>query len=384
MLSKIRLSVKHFFASITNTKPISPINPQKNLNNFFLPRLENKSAILFWLNSVIFLACYDVAIQLELVENYATFWKLFVQYLILNLLIIFFNIGFTFILRRQLENKTHAQISNQLIINSFFLTPIAVLLANILLEYYFEKPFIWFQVFIYMIVSTIMVVLALALLLKHFASFQKSIEKHSQSYQQTLLEQNEQIKARLTPHFFFNMLNTIQYLIEENPHEAEKMLRSVSNLYRASFHGSHEIGFLDEIEICKHYLEIESYRFAEKLQVAWHLPDEDTLYDMTIPSLTLQSVIEKMIIFVVENTRHTTYLTIQATWKNNLIKIDVTTKTASNFQPQIQTEVEEKLSFNHQINTLQDIYGKQASITHQLNSDTLLIHIQYPCFDVAI
>lgn len=383
MFSKLQTSVKQFFASITNTQPVSPINLQKKADKIFFPTFESKSSILFWLLWVVFFALYGIAVQAHEIMGFHHFSLLFLDYLLQNFFVIFFNIGFTYFSIPKLVGKTHSQISTYILINSVILTPSAIVLANFILHLWIDKPFIGAVIIMYAFIATLVIGVVLGLLCYYFSSYEKKIQRQYELYQDALIEQNEQIKARITPHFFFNMLNTVQYLVEENPYEAENMLRSVSNLYRASFNGSQEIGFLDEIEICKHYLNIEMYRFAEKLEVIWQLPDEDMLYDMTIPSLTLQLTIEKMIIFVVENTNSFICLEIAVDWEDDIINIDVKANLLGGFSDTLQQHIREKLSFHNQIHILQDIYGKSANITYQFDDDTLTTKISYPFFDVA-
>lgn len=384
MLSKTRTSVKLLYASITNPKPVSPINLQKKVDKIFLPTFESLASILFWLVSAVFLTGYAVAVQINTMTDIYQLCSLFIYHFTHNILIICFNIGFAFISIQQLKHKTHQQVAIQIILNSFVLTPIAVFFANLLLTILIDRDFLWENVVIYAVMATITINMVFGCLIYYFSNYQKKIEAQYQQYQQALIEQNEQIKARITPHFFFNMLNTVQYLIEKDPYEAENMLRSVSNLYRMSFNGNQEIGFLDEIEICKYYLSIERYRFADKLQVEWQLPDEDMLYDMTIASLTLQLVIEKMIIFVVENHTNPTKIAITVHWQNNKVTIQVQASVLGGFLTKAKQEIKQKLSFNHQAEILQEHYGKQANIHYQFEQQVLTTQIEYPLFDVAI
>lgn len=384
MLSKLQLSIKKFFASITNTKPISPTNPEKNVDKIFIPTFESQSSILFWAFWTIFLAFYGLAVQADEIESIGYAILLFLQYLISNVLVMLFNIGFTFLSVKHLQNKSHKQIAKYILLNSLILTPIAVLLIHLIFSIFFDMPWVWSKIIVSLITTMLAVVVILALFLYYFSHYQKDRDKQYQHYQLALLEQNEQIKARITPHFFFNMLNTLQYLIEENPYEAENMLRSVSNLYRVSFNGSQEIGFLEEIEICKHYLSIEQHRFADRLSVTWQLPDEDMLYDMTISSLTLQLAIEKIIIFVVENTAQATKLDILVDWQNNMIDIQVIGSVQGEFSHIIHQQIAQKMRFNNQITLLQETYGSRANIDYKVNNNTLLIQIEYPLFDVSV
>ncbi|MBR7551314.1 hypothetical protein KC220_22500, partial [Mycobacterium tuberculosis] len=92
--------------------------------------------------------------------------------------------------------------------------------------------------------------------------------------------------------------------------------------YRVSFDETREIALLDEMALCESYLSIEKYRFDKKLKVTWQLPDEDLLYDMVITSLSLQMVIEKLIVLIVENSTDPIHITISIDWQNDVAKID--------------------------------------------------------------
>ena len=136
------------------------------------------------------------------------------------------------------------------------------------------------------------------------------------SFEQKLVAQNDIIKARMAPHFFFNTINSLSSLIESDPPRAAQLLQHVSVLFRASFSGIHEISFEEEVALCEHYLAIESSRLADKLHVTWQLPDDDMMYDMVITALTLQGVLEKMLLNVVEMTTETINIDINTAWRS--------------------------------------------------------------------
>ena len=67
---------------------------------------------------------------------------------------------------------------------------------------------------------------------------------------------------------------------------------------------------------------IESYRLADKLVVNWQLPDDEVMGDMVITALTLQSIIEKILINVVEMTTER-YIDIAVVWQDHRVIITV-------------------------------------------------------------
>jgi len=233
------------------------------------------------------------------------------------------------------------------------------------------------------IANTLFAFLMIAVLLTYFEIQYQNIRRVELRTQQKLIEQNEQLKARITPHFFFNLLNTMQYLIETDPYEAERMIRHISNLYRVSFDETREIALLDEMALCESYLSIEKYRFDKKLKVTWQLPDEDLLYDMVITSLSLQMVIEKLIVLIVENSTDLIDITISIDWQNDVAKIDIEIELPTTTYQLICHDIHQKLQFNSQLAILRQYFGHKASIHFELSGHLLVTQIRYPLKDVA-
>ncbi len=119
--------------------------------------------------------------------------------------------------------------------------------------------------------------------------------------QRTLLKSSLQhaelmaLKARIQPHFLFNTLNTIIYLIRENETKAIDTTRRLADLYRFILKSSESPtnSLKEELECVERYLLIEQERFGGRLQFEIKLPDEWMTRD--VPSLILQPLIENCI-----------------------------------------------------------------------------------------
>lgn len=126
-------------------------------------------------------------------------------------------------------------------------------------------------------------------------------EQMIKQHRAELLSRVQALQARIRPHFLFNTMNSVLSLIPVDPIKAEQMVENLSHLFRASLSSQGEVNLLDEVTLCKSYLEIEVIRLGERLKVDWQLPDEDDLYDINIPSLTLQPLLENAIYHGVES-----------------------------------------------------------------------------------
>lgn len=204
-----------------------------------------------------------------------------------------------------------------------------------------------------------------------------------QSFEKKLAAQNDVLKARLAPHFFFNTINTLMSLIETNPSRAADLLQHVSALFRASFNGVREISFQEEVALCEHYLAIEMIRLADKLVVSWQLPDENVMYDMVITALSLQSVIEKMLLNVVERSTETVYIDIKVTWLQHRVVITISAQLPKN-SLMIYHDLRQHMDFYSQAERLRAYFGQSSDIQSRVTNKQIITIIDYPLQDVGL
>ncbi|MCK4706146.1 MAG: histidine kinase, partial [Gammaproteobacteria bacterium] len=121
-----------------------------------------------------------------------------------------------------------------------------------------------------------------AVLLRYFYVQQQwkiHIQAHSKAEIQAL-------RARIRPHFLFNSMNTIASLITFSPEKAEKAVVDLSDLFRASLREQNTNTLNDELELTKSYLDIESLRLDERLNIEWDV--DQNLVETEVPALCLQ------------------------------------------------------------------------------------------------
>jgi two-component system, LytTR family, sensor kinase len=103
------------------------------------------------------------------------------------------------------------------------------------------------------------------------------------------------LRAQVNPHFLFNALTTIGYLIQTAPDRALQTLLRLTALLRAVLRkGDGEFCTLgEEVELIEAYLDIERARFEDRLRVLLDVPQE--LRRLRIPALLLQPLVENAI-----------------------------------------------------------------------------------------
>ena len=108
------------------------------------------------------------------------------------------------------------------------------------------------------------------------------------------------LRYQLNPHFLFNTLNAISALIITRAYDdADTMLGKLSEFLRATLSSDPEdrVPLQDELATLQHYLEIESVRFGDRLEVAFSC-DAD-LGAALVPSFILQPLVENAIKYAV-------------------------------------------------------------------------------------
>lgn len=376
-LSKPRASI----AKPDHTLPLSDIRAD---NRLFFPTLNSHSGRFFWLGVVIFFSFYETAVLLRFIDDWQQLGIQLFYAVSTTGLIVLFSVGYLSHIAPRLVQKTRQQMLWFVMVTVMVAVPLADLVAAGL-QWLILGTDTDFVTWLSRTFTDFLVAPAVAMLFVYYFNYQYTkICRHQQQLEQRLIEQNEQLKARISPHFFFNMLNTMQYLIETDRTAAEALIRSISSLYRMSFDEVREVVLIDEIEICQHYLNIEQYRFGEKLIVHWLMPDEYTLYDMVIPSLILQMLLEKMINFVVEMLDDTVTIWVAIKWQDDQVSIELSCVINPTNYASIQSHAQRYLNFSEQTRTLQRYFGDQASIGYQLDHTQMLIDLHYPLNDVGV
>jgi anti-sigma regulatory factor (Ser/Thr protein kinase) len=103
------------------------------------------------------------------------------------------------------------------------------------------------------------------------------------------------LRLQLQPHFLFNTLNTITALVHRDPPSAERMVTGLSELLRFSLGaaGEQEVRLDRELEVLRHYLDIQLVRFSDRLSVQFDI--EPAARDAMVPGLLLQPLVENAI-----------------------------------------------------------------------------------------
>jgi LytS/YehU family sensor histidine kinase len=102
------------------------------------------------------------------------------------------------------------------------------------------------------------------------------------------------LRAQINPHFLFNALTTVGYLIQTAPERALTTLMRLSGLLRSVLKpGDELVSVGEELDLIEAYLDIERARFEERLRVHIDVPWD--LRQIRIPALILQPLVENAV-----------------------------------------------------------------------------------------
>lgn len=117
---------------------------------------------------------------------------------------------------------------------------------------------------------------------------------------------------QLNPHFLFNALNNIRFMMHEDINAADKMVISLSDILRYSLESSrHEkVRLSQEIEIIERYIAIVKAQFEDGLGFTMSIPSSHYAY--LIPPMVLQMLVENAVKHGIDNNYEGRKLTISS------------------------------------------------------------------------
>lgn len=100
--------------------------------------------------------------------------------------------------------------------------------------------------------------------------------------------------SQIQPHFLYNTLNSIYYLCEKEPKQAQLAIDRFATYLRGNLDAlknENVITFSKELEHAEIYLSLEKMRFEEELNIEYDIQTTD----FSLPSLTVQPLIENAV-----------------------------------------------------------------------------------------
>jgi len=110
---------------------------------------------------------------------------------------------------------------------------------------------------------------------------------------ENLLVQLSSLKNQLNPHFLFNSLNTLSWLINEDKEKSQRYLQKLSQVLRYSLSMQEQslVSLKEELALLENYIFLLQIRFGDNLKIVRNIEN----VQFKIPPLSLQLLIENVI-----------------------------------------------------------------------------------------
>jgi sensor histidine kinase YesM len=210
----------------------------------------------------------------------------------------------------------------------------------------------------------------------------KLIKNNSELIDRNRISEIKQLEAQFNPHFIFNTLETLKYMIYVNIQKATDIIVNFAKILRYSIDYNTKNIVLDEdLSYLKSYLLIQKYRFNNRL--TYNISMDESAKDSIVPKLIMQPIIENCI-----NHGYKSKDTLHIDLEIRVIDNDLVMKVVDNgdgiqdsrleeIRKQLENEniVSNSIGLNNVHRRLKLLYGKQygIKISSKIGEDTTVI-----------
>lgn len=131
------------------------------------------------------------------------------------------------------------------------------------------------------------------------------------------------LKAQLKPHFLFNTLSLVDYLIHTSPKKAIQTVTRLEELLKSTFdkNPANSCSLETELEFINKYLDIEKERFGNRLEVDVQL--QPSTKEVQIPCYLIQPLVENSIKYGLSKSLETCTISIHSYYDAESLIVEV-------------------------------------------------------------
>lgn len=187
--------------------------------------------------------------------------------------------------------------------------------------------------------------------------------------------QLSRLANQLNPHFLFNALNNIRFMIHENPQHADRMITELSEMLRYSLETGKKdkVSLVEEVAMIERYIDIAKIQLEDRLRFSLDIPAN--VLSCLVPPMMLQMLAENAIKHGLDNLRQGGQLQIAAREEGQNIHFDIVNDIAPGATP-LQTSTGIGLTNIEQ--RLKLLYGDQATFETTSSHDKFFVSVSIP------
>lgn len=128
------------------------------------------------------------------------------------------------------------------------------------------------------------------------------------------------IQSQIEPHFFFNTLATLQYLIDSDTKKAQDLLKQTVTYLRYVLPGNDKkmVTLEEELTVSKAYLEIIKYRFSDRFDFSLNIGAIP--FQKSFPYTVIQNILDSAVHFGIEPNTEIGFISI--VYYDNILTIE--------------------------------------------------------------
>lgn len=144
--------------------------------------------------------------------------------------------------------------------------------------------------------------------------------RHQELAKENILTNMLMLKTQFNPHFLFNTLESIRYMIKFDPKSAQNMVLNLSKMLRYSIENDRDVILLEEeLDFLNNYIKLMLIRYGERL--SYDLDISDNTKKLFIPKMCLQTIFENSIKYGFGDKKEYLNINIKSYIHNNLLYI---------------------------------------------------------------
>jgi len=194
------------------------------------------------------------------------------------------------------------------------------------------------------------------------------------------LVQKEALEAKLHPHFLYNTLDSIYWMLimQDNANEATMVIK-LSNILRYSIsHDEELVPLYEDIKQLENYIDLHRIRFHNQLEYSINV--DDAIKDIRIPKLLLQPLVENTLKYGFKKIKKNSLIRITATAKKDFIQFIVYDNGVGIPKEKYKNILKTGLGLRITQERIQCIYGESYRLeieSSPQNGTTIIVKIGY-------
>jgi two-component system, LytTR family, sensor kinase len=170
---------------------------------------------------------------------------------------------------------------------------VVFVLSQYLVKFYFIKRDYSIRIYDTRTLFPVLFIISMSTVYGFIIFFSSQKERIKEEEEVRLKTELSLLRSQISPHFIFNVLNSIIYLIKKEPKNAEQVTLELSSLFRYMLYESEfkQVSIEKEIEYLKTYIRLQQIRFGDDVKIDLEI-DQDLEESIQIEPMLLIPFVE--------------------------------------------------------------------------------------------